>query len=136
MSFTYEETRDNEQLRLLTPAIDEFINCFQNPSASSSTCPRQTVFFFPGGMASRLLRATQKFQEGVAAPQQFQYETAWIDLNTLIDEWRHLEMHRDSAGGFRDKGDYIIVADGSPVGLLGCTPHDGLINWCADNNAG
>lgn len=135
MSLSYEETRDNEQLRLLTPAIDDFIDRFQSSPASSSACPRQTVFFFPGGMASRLLRATQKFQEGLAAPQQFQYETVWIDLNTLIDEWRHLEMHRDSAGGFRDKGDYIIVADGSPVSLLGCTPHDGLINWCASNNA-
>ncbi len=133
MTYTYDETRDNEQLRLLTPAIDDFINRYQNPPPSSSTCPRQTVFFFPGGMASQLKRATQKFQDGIATPQIFNYDVVWLDWNTPLYEWRYLEMHRDSTGGFRDKGNHLIVADGS-VNLLGCTPHDGLIDWCAKNN--
>jgi hypothetical protein len=31
MSFSYEETRDSEHLRLLTPAIDAFIDRSRHP---------------------------------------------------------------------------------------------------------
>ncbi len=134
MTFTYEETRDSEQLRLLTPAIDAFISRYQNPLATTSTCPRQTLFFFPGGMASQLTRATKKFKDGVAAPQTFNYEPLWLTLDAfLFGGARELKMHRDSVGVFRDKSDRIIVADGA-VNLFGCTPQDGFIDWCANNN--
>jgi len=55
MTLTYSETRDSEHLRLLTPAIDAFISRARHPSVTTSTCPRQTVFLFPGGLASQLL---------------------------------------------------------------------------------
>jgi hypothetical protein len=44
-------------------------------------------------------------------------------------------MYRDRAGTFRDRGDRIIVSD-CAVGILGATPHDGLVAWCANNNIG
>src|SRR5262249_24092482 len=132
MTFTYDETRDSEHLRLLTPAIDAFIRQCQHPAATTSTCPRQTMFFFPGGIASSLARATQKFVDGVAAPQAFEYKPVWIAPNTFMGGARDLKMYRDSAGTFRDKGDRIIVADGAV--LLGYTPHQGLIDWCANNH--
>ncbi len=134
MTFTYEETRDSEQLRLLTPAIDDFINRYQHPLATTSTCPRRTMFFFPGGMASQLTRAKKKFLDGVSAPQTFNYKTIWLTPEALIAGGaQDLKMHRDSVGVFRDKGDRIIVADGA-LNLFGCTPQDGFINWCANNN--
>jgi hypothetical protein len=45
----YRDTRDSEQLRILDKSIDTFISGF-HPTA-------QTIIFFPGGLASRLLRA-------------------------------------------------------------------------------
>ena len=132
MTLSYDETRDNEQLRFLTTTTDAFIAQYQSMPASASSCARQTVFFFPGGMASQLLRASQKFVDGVASPA-FSYDPVWIGLDTFLGGARNLEMHRDAAGTFRDKNDRIIVADGS-ISLIGCTPHDGLIAWCRNNN--
>ena len=134
MSITYAETRDNEHLRLLTPAIDDFINRVQNPLATTSTCPRQTVFFFPGGMATQLVRATQAFQDGVALPQIFNYEPVWVTPFVFtFGAARDLEMHRDAAGTFRDKDDRIIVANGL-LNVIGCTPYNVFLGWCASNN--
>ena len=42
-------------------------------------------------------------------------------------------MHRDSTGTFRDKDDRIIVADAA-LSFADCTPHDGFITWCGNNN--
>lgn len=135
MAFTYDETRDSETLRLLTPAIDAFIAQCHNPSDPDSPCPRQTIFFFPGGMASQLTRATRKFIDGVAAPQVFEdYEPIWLNWETPVGGARDLKMHRDSSRTFRDKGDYIIIADAA-LSFAGCTPHDGLVTWCAEHNA-
>ena len=78
MAFTYSETRDNETLRLLTPAIDAFIAQCEKPANPESRCPRQTVFLLPGGMATRLMRATKKFIDGVATPQHFKYQLLWV----------------------------------------------------------
>ena len=130
---SYAETRDSEQMRLLQGAIDAFIAASQSRPPSGSTCARQTVFFFPGGMASQLKRATQPYQEGVPG-QTFQYEVVWVNLPaTVLGGAADLEMHRDVTGTFRDKNDRIIVADGS-VSLGNCTPHQGFADWCAGNN--
>ena len=130
----YAENRDAEHLRILTPAIDTFIAQLQNPPPPNSPCQRQTVFFFPGGMASRLCRARQPYQEGVGAPPNVGYDDLWIAWDTFLGGWRKLRMHKDGMGCFRDVGDRIVVADGA-VSLMGNTPHDELINWCAANNA-
>lgn len=131
---TYEETRDSEHLRLLGDAIKAFIKQCQRPSPTTSTSPRQTLFFFPGGMATQLTRATRKFVDGVGTPQKFDYEPVWFaSLNTLVGGARDLKMYRDSAGTFRDKGGRIVVSDAA-ISLGGATPHDGLIDWCANNN--
>jgi hypothetical protein len=133
MSFTYDETRDSEQLNVLKPAIDDFIGRFQNPPATTSTCPRRTMFFFPGGMATQLSRARAKFVDGATALQTFQYDPVWLVGSTFLGGARDLKMYRDSAGTFRDKGSRIIVSDGI-VSFFGSTPHDALIDWCADNH--
>jgi hypothetical protein len=131
MSFSYQDTGDSEHLRLLTPAIAAFISRSQNPLATASTCPRQTVFFFAGGLATQLLRATEKFRDGVTKPQTFDYEVAWVTEETLnCGTVRNLKMDRDGSGVFRDKGDRIIVASGVIYAPL----YDGFIAWCANNN--
>jgi len=134
MTLTYAETRDSEHLRLLTPAIDVFIDRYRHPAATKSTSPRQTLFFFPGGIASQLTRATRKFVDGVATPQTFDYEVVWVASDSFDGGARDLKMYRDSAGTFRDRGSRIIVADAAVSDSDGHTPHDGLIAWCASNN--
>jgi len=131
----YADNRDAEQLRLLTPAVDAFIAQYLNPPATASTCPRQTVFFFPGGMASQLVRANLPFQEGVATAQAFNYDIVWLDEDILVSDWRYLKMHSDSAGVFRDADDRFVVADGSAVNALGYMPYADFTNWCASINA-
>jgi hypothetical protein len=133
MTITYEETRDSEQLRLLRPSIDAFAYQGRRRVAKTSASTRQTLFFFPGGIASQLTRATKRFVAGVSTPQTFEYEPVWLAPDTFVGGARDLKMHRDAAGTFRDRGARIIVADAA-LGLDGETPHDGLIEWCADNN--
>lgn len=129
---TYAETRDEETLRLLKPAIDAFIKACKKRRVTKSACPRQTMFFFPAGTASRLTRATRRFDDDDSSPQQFKYDPVWVTPLTLLGGARNLAIHYDG-GTFRDKGDRIIVAD-KAVDLVGCTPHDGLIKWARKNN--
>jgi hypothetical protein len=127
--FSYDDTRDSEHLRLLRPAIDAFIGRAQYRSAAAG--PLQTVFFFAGGLATQLLRATAKFQEGLTTPQTFDYEVLWVTLDGINHGTpRHLKMHRDDSGAFRDLGDRIIVANGVIYDPL----YEDFIAWCAQNH--
>jgi hypothetical protein len=124
---------------MLGPDMQTFANQWKL-AGQNGPCPRQTVFFFPGGMASRLQRALQPYQEGVGVPPNVGYEEVWFHLvNTLTGDWRRLGMYRDSLGCFRDSDNHIIVANGAveavPVDGLRCAPHDELANWCGQNNA-
>ena len=129
---TYAEARDAEQLRILTPRIDQFIANYKDPAATVSTCRGQTVFFFPGGMASRLVRARQPYQEGVGVPPGMAYDPLWPDWDLVLGGWRKLKLTKDAAGSFRDHHDRIIVADG-PLEVLEITPHDLFEDWCANH---
>lgn len=135
----YADTRDSEQLRQLGIDITQFATDWK-AAAQNGNCPRQTVFFFPGGMASRLLRAQQPYQEGVGVPANVGYDEVWFHLaDTLTGGWRKLRMYPDGLGGFRDSDNHIIVASGAveavPVDGLRCSPHDLFAAWCAQNNA-
>ena len=105
----YQETRDNEQLRFLDEAITEFLR--NRPPKS------QTIIFFPGGLASRLLRAKTPYDANISAPQRFDFDgqevwlSAWTfghpELNAL-----KLRMHKGADRFYHDAEDRIIVADG------------------------
>jgi hypothetical protein len=58
---TYDQTRDSEQLSYLDDAIAEFISRYNFNVQSTG---RRTIIFFPGGMGSRLLRATTPEPDG------------------------------------------------------------------------
>lgn len=131
MTCGYDEHRDRENLRLLKKAIENFIDrCNRPPSSSNST--RRTVFFFPGGMASRLTCATTKFDP--SNPQKYEYDPIWVIPRTFVGGAPDLAMHRDDNGTFRDKNDRFIIAD-APLSCLGLTPHDRFIRWCEGQNA-
>ena len=125
----YHETRDRDQLDVYEREINEFISAYKNALPSPE---RQTLFFFPGGMACQLWRSRRKFRDGQAnAP--FKYDRMWLTLSSFLWRARRLGMEKDAAGLFRDKDNYIVIADGA-VNFNGCTPHDGLIEWCRANS--
>jgi hypothetical protein len=111
---SYDTTRDSEQLRLLDKSIDDFIDRYNNSSGPANG-PRQTIFLFPGGMASKLRRATESYDDGVSSPQTFSYDTIWLEPETIV--WPaavlDLKMRKVAPGKYRDKDDRIIVADGA-----------------------
>ena len=58
---SYSQSRDDEQLSKLDSAIQDFISRYDsNPSPDD----RQTIIFSPGGVGSRLVRATTEYQNG------------------------------------------------------------------------
>jgi pimeloyl-ACP methyl ester carboxylesterase len=124
---SYDSTRDSEQLRLIDASINDFVQRYNNSSVPLAN--RRTVILFPGGMGSKLMRATKPYVDN-APPQQFQYDTVWLTPETLIfNQALLLEMHQPQPGEYRDKDDQIIVADGS-VELLGVGPYSGFTAWC------
>src|SRR6185295_6783081 len=128
----YQETRDNEQLRFLDEAITEFLR--NRPPQS------QTIIFFPGGLASRLLRAKTPYDANISAPQRFDFDgqevwlSAWTfghpELNAL-----KLRMHKGADRFYHDAEDRIIVADGC-IKFAGITPYDDFADWCKVNGIG
>jgi hypothetical protein len=83
-------------------------------------------------MACQLWRSRRKFRDGQQNPP-FRYDKMWLTLTSFLWRARRLGMEKDAAGLFRDKDNYIVIADGA-VNFNGCTPHDGLIDWCRSNN--
>jgi hypothetical protein len=73
----YQEARDEEQLRVLLDekSIDTFIK-----AAAEN---RQTIIFFPGGMASKLLRAKTSFDASSSEPLDFKDQEVWLSLWTF-----------------------------------------------------
>ena len=130
---SYDSVRMDEQLRMLDHSIDDFISRYNSITTLSALLnpARQTLFLFPGGMASTLKRATKAWDPAGPASQVFNYKTLWLNAVTLLGgKARDLKMLRTAGGLYRDKGNRIIVADGL-VNLFGVTPYLGFITWCS-----
>jgi hypothetical protein len=125
----YAENRDYEQMLAFDGAITTFINQYAIPPANPAH-PRHTVFFFPGGMASQLMRATMPFLDGISYPQEFDYDTVWLAYDTFTGGALNLQMYRDVNGVFRDKDDRIIVAQG----LVEQAEVPEFQQWCTANS--
>jgi hypothetical protein len=126
----YQEAREEEQLRVLLDekSIDAFIQ--------AATENRQTIIFFPGGMASKLLRATTSFDPNSSKPLDFKDQEIWLSLWTFGHPELNalkLQLHKGDDKIYHDVDDRIIIADGC-IELMGLTPYDDLSRWCAANN--
>jgi hypothetical protein len=127
---SYDSTRVSEQLRVLEPEIANFIVRYNASDGPLGGIPRQTVFVFPGGMASRLVRAKKAFDPAGPPNQVFAYNELWLNPITFLGgEARNLKMTKAAPGDYRDKGNRIIVADGL-TNLFGITPYIGFTAWC------
>jgi hypothetical protein len=134
---SYDSVRMSEQMDALDPSIYEFIDRYNTITAAlvflGLNPARQTLFLFPGGMASRLKRATKAWDPAGPASQTFKYKELWLNLPTFLGgEARQLRMHKTPppGGEYRDKGDRIIIAD-RVVSLLGVSPYVGFTTWCS-----
>ena len=106
----YQEQGIESNFAILDKSIDKFVSEF------SPTAPN--VIFFPGGLASRLLRSKTPFNANMSTPQTFDFDdqevwlSAWTfghpELNAL-----KLRMHKEADGFYHDEEDRIIIADGS-----------------------
>jgi hypothetical protein len=131
---SYDGVRMDEQVRVLDHSIDEFIDRYKFITTLSALLglhpARQTLFLFPGGMGSRLSRATEAWDPAGPASQVFEYEEVWVNLFTLLGgEARNLKMDKIAVGEYRDMDDRIVVADGV-VNLLGFSPYTVFTEWC------
>lgn len=124
---TYDTTRESEQLRLLKGDIRNFITRYE---ANPQTSGRRTLFLFPGGMASQLLRAQTPYQDNGTA-QQFNYDNYWLSPLTFLGGALELGMYKQGTG-FRDKDDRIVIPSGV-VNFLGITPYSRFTDWCELN---
>jgi hypothetical protein len=124
---SYDSTRDAEQLRVIDPSIDDFINRYNN-SNGPVTGPRQTIFLFPGGMASKLRRARQPYLDSGPPGQMFAYDTVWLTFEDFLGGVLDLGIHKVN-GEYRDQDNRIIVADGT-VDFYGWTFYTGFTAWC------
>ena len=126
---TYSATRDSEQLRYLEVDIASFINRYQSRPPSTK---RMTLFLFPGGMGSQLLRARTAYQNGGPQTQTFQYDPVWLTLGTFLGDALILKM-REVGGVYQDLDDRIIIPYGT-IELFGLTPYTRFVAWCELND--
>jgi pimeloyl-ACP methyl ester carboxylesterase len=125
---TYSSTRDSEQLRYLKVDIASFIQRYESRPLTSS---RRTLFLFPGGMGTQLLRAQTPYQDN-GTPQTFKYDNFWLSPFTFLGGALFLGMRRQS-NEFRDYEDKIVIPNGA-VNLLGLSPYSRFTQWCELND--
>jgi pimeloyl-ACP methyl ester carboxylesterase len=125
---TYNATRESEQLRYLKIDVASFIQRYQSKPLTSG---RRTLFLFPGGMGSQLLRARTAYQNN-GGPQTFQYDNYWLSPLTFLGGALDLGMYRHG-NGFRDYEDKIVIPYGA-VNLFGLTPYTRFTQWCDLND--
>jgi len=125
---TYDSTRDSEQLRHLKVDIASFVQRYESKPLNSG---RRTLFLFPGGMGTQLLRAQTPYQDN-GRPQTFQYDNYWLSPLTFLGGALFLGMHK-VGNGFRDRDDKIVIPYGA-VNFLGLTPYSRFTQWCELND--
>ena len=125
---TYNATRDSEQLRYLKVDIASFIQRYESKPMTSG---RRTLFLFPGGMGTQLLRAQTPYQDN-GTPQTFQYDNYWLSPLTFLGGALFLGMHKHG-NHFRDYEDKIVIPYGA-VNFLGLTPYSRFTQWCELND--
>ncbi|MDM0108772.1 hypothetical protein QTH97_27780 [Variovorax sp. J22R24] len=153
---SYAKARDDEQMKVLGPAIDRFIERYnKNPGLANGK--RRTVFLFPGGMASRLIRATTPY-DPAATDQSLKYETIFPTLECFLNGTaRDMALTRKAENGidcYEDTGQRFVLAcdavdlEGAlipfdPVPfppseaiehfLKSISPYADFLQWCEDN---
>jgi hypothetical protein len=115
----YEQGMEHQYLARLKSQIATFVQNYDgNPSDEHTT-----IFLFPGGFASQLVRAEQSAPAG----PPFAYDPLWLTCAILSGGAINLQM-----AGDQDFEQRYIVPDGY-VDFLTLRPYGGFADWCAAN---
>ena len=99
-----------------------------SPTSSTATTPirrhqHTTIFLFPGGFASQLVRARQPADAG----PPFAFEPLWLTCGFLLGGAKALAIE-----GGDDSEQRFILPDGY-VDFVTLQPYGGFADWCAAN---
>lgn len=125
LSSSYETAREQECMARLERAIERFADQYDNHLSGN----RKTIFLFPGGMASQLVRADRRFDR----PKPFQYGVSWMQRSVLVGGARNLAVEASRL----DVGGRFVLPDGAidfdcPGASL--HPYARFARWCQDNS--
>ena len=115
----YDETVTRAYLARLEDSITAFAHRYDaNPSERHTT-----IFLFPGGFASQLVRARQTAGDG----PPFSFDNLWLSCGFLFGGAKALRMDGDDDSELR-----FILPDGY-VDFVTLRPYGGFADWCASN---
>ena len=122
---TYATSRDEASYARLQTAIEDFAS--QYGLNANSSGPRRTIFLFPGGLGSDLMRSYQAYPN----PAQ-SFEKVWLDIGIWVDVPRLGMLPGDV-----DSEQKYVVADGcvdipGPIALFHA--YEVFIQWCRRNS--
>ena len=123
-NYGYEAGRDHEYESRLDRAIDDFANSYENDLSPDRT----TVFLFPGGMGSQLMRARSPYTR-----PPFTYYKSWLARNILGGEAKNLQIEPNGV----DYEQQYVVPDGGidfDCPFVHLHPYADFITWCKNNS--
>ncbi len=122
----YKQSFMEEQLNRMMEShgIPNFLTRYAQSYLADPEAQR-TVILFPGGMASELARADQRF-DATLSTGSYHYDTVWYDVMGILFLQHTLLM--DMSGDF-DRDQQMVVADGAIQNCL-YGPYDDFRTWC------
>ena len=115
----YGAGRDQEQIAKLDQAIERFATIY---GADNAPQPK-TIFLFPGGMGSQLMRSRTADNK-----PPYNYYLAWLACNVILGEARNLQL----SPGDIDYQRRYVVPDGA-VDFVRVHPYGDFVQWCGRN---
>jgi pimeloyl-ACP methyl ester carboxylesterase len=117
----YGAGRDNEYSSRLDYAIEKFATAYDGDLSDNPT----TIFLFPGGMGSQLMRARTPY----TSPAPFSYYMSWLAPNVVIGEAKNLAIEPD---GVDHEQKYVVPDGGIDFDSLcfDLHPYGDFIAWC------
>ena len=113
---TYQSDKDQTYLNRLQDQITSFVSAYNaNPNDEHTT-----IFFFPGGLASQLMRAQTAWPTPPSA-----YDVAWIDCSIVSGMFANLQL--DAVDD--DYQDHFVIPNQN-IDWMTLTPYNQFIQWC------
>ncbi len=112
----YQQDKDQAYLNRLQDQITNFVSRYNaNPNPGHTT-----IVLFPGGLASKLVRAQNAWPTPPSA-----YDVAWIDCSILSGAFAYLQL----AANEDDYQNKFVIPDQN-IDWMDLTPYDQFIQWC------
>jgi pimeloyl-ACP methyl ester carboxylesterase len=122
---TYATSRDDAFSTRIEAAIEDFASQYELNAYSS--VPKRTIFLFPGGLGSELMRSFQAYPGAALS-----FEKVWLDAGIWDDDIPHLKM---LIGDIDTEQKYIVPASCVDIpGPAFLHAYEVFIQWCRRNS--